>query len=575
MTCVQCGTALPSGALFCGECGHEVTARRAQASAPGQTRALACGQCGAAMKPEEIFCGECGYVARGVEGTQAAGAGLPATAGAMPLFVSVPSAPAAPGWAPPPRLGPTSVTSAPPVPSAATPPPVPLAPRPVAPRIGSAPVSAPAPALRSLPPVTPTRAAAPRLAGPGLVADPVTGPGIARGSFLVPVDEDSVPAPVPPFTRPVSLLPPEPRAVDRDDDEQSVADGGVSWLAFDDDDEDDDDPVGSAAEPVAPAAVVAPVPLVAAPISSAPISSAPAVPSAPAASAPAMSRMPVPPRPAASVASAPVASAPVASAPVASAPVASAPVDPSSVASAPTERVPVASAPAFSAPVAAHSGAFPPPLVEPVEAPAPAHLPTGPLDLGGPVAPPREAPRPSSSAVPPVPLADVPAPVAPAPTPMPVPPPSAVAPVAPPAPPASVAEAPAAQPWDDGDEEDLESTRITAQRPLGGARFVLQFSTGESVTVFGTGLVGRNPQPQPGEYFDQLVRILDHGKSVSKTHLEFGQEAGVFWVSDRFSGNGTIVREPDVAPRRAEPGRRYRVARGTRIEIGEQFLVLS
>ena len=82
-------------------------------------------------------------------------------------------------------------------------------------------------------------------------------------------------------------------------------------------------------------------------------------------------------------------------------------------------------------------------------------------------------------------------------------------------------------PWgtDQPLREDLEATRLVADS-ASGARYVLQFSTGESVTVGGSGLVGRNPSMQPGEYVDQLVPIFDAGKSVSKTHLEFGQEAG-------------------------------------------------
>jgi predicted component of type VI protein secretion system len=62
---------------------------------------------------------------------------------------------------------------------------------------------------------------------------------------------------------------------------------------------------------------------------------------------------------------------------------------------------------------------------------------------------------------------------------------------------------------------------------------------------------------------------------VSKTHLEFGQAAGKFWISDRYSGNGTVVREPDSTPKRCDPGKRYRIARGTRVTIGEQFFVVS
>ena len=112
-------------------------------------------------------------------------------------------------------------------------------------------------------------------------------------------------------------------------------------------------------------------------------------------------------------------------------------------------------------------------------------------------------------------------------------------------------------------------------RSRSGERFVLQFSTGESVSVTSAGLLGRNPMPEPGEYFEALVAISDPGKSVSKTHLEFGQDGGAFWISDRYSGNGTVVREPDAQPRRCEPGKRYRIVRGTRVDIGEQFFVVS
>ena len=121
---------------------------------------------------------------------------------------------------------------------------------------------------------------------------------------------------------------------------------------------------------------------------------------------------------------------------------------------------------------------------------------------------------------------------------------------------------------------DVESTRIVP-RGTGGARFVLQFSTGESYTVLGSGLAGRNPNPEPGEYVDHLVTIVDPGRSVSKTHFEFGQHEGVFWFSDRHSGNGSTIREPGSEARVCEPGRRYPIVRGTRVDIGEQFVVVS
>ena len=101
--------------------------------------------------------------------------------------------------------------------------------------------------------------------------------------------------------------------------------------------------------------------------------------------------------------------------------------------------------------------------------------------------------------------------------------------------------------------------------------YVLSFSTGERVIVVGRGQLGRRPFTQPGERFDQLVSIADHERSVSKTHLEFGVETGELWVCDRYSANGTVIIPPAGAPHRCEPGRRYRVPRGGKVEIGDRW----
>lgn len=118
-------------------------------------------------------------------------------------------------------------------------------------------------------------------------------------------------------------------------------------------------------------------------------------------------------------------------------------------------------------------------------------------------------------------------------------------------------------------------TPLPSRTPGRGVGFMLSFSTGERVEVSGTGLIGRRPSPEPGEEVDTLVPVIDVGRSVSKTHLEFGQEDGRFWVCDRYSTNGTRVQDPDAEPVRCDPGKRYAVARGGRVEFGEQFFVLG
>lgn len=105
--------------------------------------------------------------------------------------------------------------------------------------------------------------------------------------------------------------------------------------------------------------------------------------------------------------------------------------------------------------------------------------------------------------------------------------------------------------------------------------FVLTFSTGQRVSVRGSGLIGRKPLPQPDETFDELIRVVDSDRSVSKTHLEFGQHDGEFWVSDRVSGNGSVIRRPGETAKPLEPGRRYVLPRGTRVEIADHSFTID
>jgi hypothetical protein len=106
-------------------------------------------------------------------------------------------------------------------------------------------------------------------------------------------------------------------------------------------------------------------------------------------------------------------------------------------------------------------------------------------------------------------------------------------------------------------------------------RFVLRFVSGEVRVVFGTGLIGRRPLPQPGEEFDHLVQVVDPTRSVSKTHLEFGVHDESLWIADRFSGNGTILRRTGEADLRCEPGRRHLVPRGSVVVMAEQAFTVG
>lgn len=105
--------------------------------------------------------------------------------------------------------------------------------------------------------------------------------------------------------------------------------------------------------------------------------------------------------------------------------------------------------------------------------------------------------------------------------------------------------------------------------------FSITMGNGDTVEITRSGLLGRMPTPEEGENFEHLIVVSDPGRSVSKTHLELGVDGSELWISDRKSGNGTIVREPGVVPRRAQPGTRYTVMRGTRVDFGDLHLTIS
>ena len=64
---------------------------------------------------------------------------------------------------------------------------------------------------------------------------------------------------------------------------------------------------------------------------------------------------------------------------------------------------------------------------------------------------------------------------------------------------------------------------------------------GRRIALDGLILLGRNPQPQAGEEDAQLIKIADETRTVSKSHLAVGLDAGGVYVVDRGSTNGSTV----------------------------------
>ncbi|MGN8245121.1 RDD family protein [Cellulomonas soli] len=99
----------------------------------------------------------------------------------------------------------------------------------------------------------------------------------------------------------------------------------------------------------------------------------------------------------------------------------------------------------------------------------------------------------------------------------------------------------------------------------------IEMTDGRRVTVLRTALVGRNPQAEGDA---QLIRVVDPGRSVSKTHLQIGVEPGGVWVCDRGSTNGTIVTLPDGAQVICGTDQQVRLREGSTVAFGDHGLRL-
>ncbi|MGW6129817.1 RDD family protein [Cellulomonas sp. NPDC055163] len=108
--------------------------------------------------------------------------------------------------------------------------------------------------------------------------------------------------------------------------------------------------------------------------------------------------------------------------------------------------------------------------------------------------------------------------------------------------------------------------RPAPSEPLDPRAVALELSDGRTVTVEGTVLVGRNPV---GTGSEQLVRVVDPGRSVSKTHLQLGVDDLGLWVADRGSTNGTLVTLADGQQIVCGVEQRVRVPLGSTVSFGD------
>jgi uncharacterized RDD family membrane protein YckC len=112
-----------------------------------------------------------------------------------------------------------------------------------------------------------------------------------------------------------------------------------------------------------------------------------------------------------------------------------------------------------------------------------------------------------------------------------------------------------------------------------GSPFVQDWSIllddGRRITLEGLVLLGRNPQPKAGEEDAQLIKIADGTRTVSKSHLAVGVDAGGVYVVDRGSTNGSTVSTTNGMSSRCRAGEMVRVGDGAIVSFGDHWLEIT
>ena len=98
---------------------------------------------------------------------------------------------------------------------------------------------------------------------------------------------------------------------------------------------------------------------------------------------------------------------------------------------------------------------------------------------------------------------------------------------------------------------------------------------GRRIAVQGLVLLGRNPQPKVGEEDAQLIKIADETRTVSKSHLAVGVDAGGIYIVDRGSTNGSTVSTTNGMSSRCRAGEMVRVGDGAIVSIGDHWIEIT
>ena len=137
------------------------------------------------------------------------------------------------------------------------------------------------------------------------------------------------------------------------------------------------------------------------------------------------------------------------------------------------------------------------------------------------------------------------------------------------------AAAPAYEEMQQASAGDFEDQTAVAPRSPYVQDWSILLDDGRRIALDGLVLLGRNPQPKAGEEDAQLIKIADETRTVSKSHLAVGVDAGGVYVVDQGSTNGSTVSTTNGMSTRCKAGEMVRVGEGAIISIGDHWLEIT
>jgi pSer/pThr/pTyr-binding forkhead associated (FHA) protein len=111
-----------------------------------------------------------------------------------------------------------------------------------------------------------------------------------------------------------------------------------------------------------------------------------------------------------------------------------------------------------------------------------------------------------------------------------------------------------------------------AATPVPPAAWVVVLDDGRELSVGHLTLLGRNPEPRPGEEDAELVKVADTSRTVSKSHLALRPDGDRLSVTDLGSTNGSTVTDYAGASQPCRPGEPVSVTEGTIVSFGDHWL---